>query len=122
MEVDPILPGLIADPRALGALKRHAVEDEPGALRAAAKQFELLFLDMVMKSMRATVPGESLVDNEGSRMFTGLLDQEFVRGIGEQGGLGLADLLVKQLSQLRADADQEHGRTADTSGKAGELR
>ena len=122
MNVDPILPGLVADPRALGALKRQAIEDEPGALRAAAKQFELLFLDLVMKSMRSTVPGESLVDNAGSRMFTGLLDQEFVRGIGEQGGVGLADLLVKQLSQLHGAADQEQRRSADTSGKAGELR
>ncbi len=122
MNVDPILPGLVADPRALGALKRQAIEDEPGALRAAAKQFELLFLDLVMKSMRSTVPGESLVDNAGSRMFTGLLDQEFVRGIGEQGGVGLADLLVKQLSQLRGAPDQEQRRAADTSGKAGELR
>lgn len=122
MNVDPILPGLVADPRALGDLKRQAIEDEPGALRAAAKQFELLFLDMVMKSMRSTVPGESLVDNAGSRMFTGLLDQEFVRGIGEQGGVGLAELLVKQLSQLHGAADQEQRRSADTSGKAGELR
>jgi len=122
VSVNPILPGLAADPTSLGALKRQAVQDEPGALRAAAQQFELLFLDMVMKSMRATVPGESMLDNEGSRLFTGLLDQEFARGISQQGGLGLAELLVKQLSQLRSEPGQEQGQPADTSFKAGALR
>ncbi len=122
MNADLMLPGLLADPRSMGALKRQALQDEPGALRAAAQQFELLFLDMTMKSMRATVSGESLFDNEGTRLFTGLLDQEFARGITQQGGLGLADLLVKQLSQLRGAAGQEQGQTADTSSKAGALR
>ncbi|MCC7549042.1 MAG: rod-binding protein [Burkholderiales bacterium] len=122
MSVDPMLPGLVADPGSLGAIRRQALGDEPGALRAAAEQFEQLFMDMVMKSMRSTVSGESLFDNEGSRLFTGLLDQEFARGIAEQGGLGLADLLVVQLSQLRGAAGQDRQRAADTSGKAGESR
>lgn len=120
MELAPTLPGLIADPKALGALKRMAQHDEQGALRAAAQQFEMLLLEITMKSMRATVPGESLLDNEGSRLFTGLLDQEFARGIGAQGGLGLADLLVKQLSQLQGRASQDQERAADSSIKAGE--
>ena len=53
-----------------------------------------------------------MFDNEGSRLFTGLLDQEFSRKLSEQGGLGLADLLVKQLSQLRGPG-QENGHSAD---------
>jgi len=122
MTVQPALSGLAADPTSLAALRRRAAQDDPAALRAAALQFEQLFMDMVMKSMRETVPGESLFDNEGSRLFTGLLDQEFSRGMAQQGGLGLADLLVKQLSQLRGSAGQEQGERADTPGKAGETR
>jgi len=122
MALAPLQPGLLADPRSMGALKRQALQDQPGALRAAAQQFELLFLDMTMKSMRATVPGESMLDNEASRLFTGMLDQEFARGITRQGGLGLADLLVKQLSQLHGTPGQDQGQAADTSGKAGALR
>jgi Rod binding domain-containing protein len=53
-----------------------------------------------MKSMRANAPGETDLDNEGTRLFTSLLDQEFTRSIARQGGLGLADLMVKQLSQV----------------------
>lgn len=64
--------------------------------------------------MRATASGDSVFDNEGSRMFIGLLDQQYARGIAEQGGLGLADLLVKQLTQLRRPG-QESAAAADTS-------
>jgi flagellar protein FlgJ len=100
------LVGLAADPKALGDLKRRAAEDPEGALKLVATQFEALLLDIMMKSMRSAAPGESLLDNEGSRLFTSLLDQEFSRKLSEQGGLGLADLLVKQLSQLRGSGQK----------------
>jgi len=112
MDPTPITYGLAADPKSLGDLKRRAVEDPQGSLKAVARQFEQLMLDMMMKSMRRAAPGETIFDNEGSRLFTGLLDQEFSRKLSEQGGLGLADLLVKQLSQLRGP-DQENGQSAD---------
>jgi flagellar protein FlgJ len=108
----PITYGLAADPKAIGDLKRRAVEDPQGSLKAVASQFEQLLLDMMLKSMRRAAPGETMLDNEGSRLFTGLLDQEFSRKLSEQGGLGLADLLVKQLSQLRGHG-QESARPAD---------
>jgi flagellar protein FlgJ len=112
MDPFPITPGLAADPKSLGDLKRRAAEDPEGALKLVARQFEQLLLDMMIKSMRRAAPGESLLDNEGSRLFTSLLDQEFSRKLSEQGGLGLADLLVKQLSQLRGHG-QETLRSAD---------
>ena len=64
-------------------------------------------LDMMMKSMRRAAPGREPVRQRGSRLFTGLLDQEFSRKLSEQGGLGLADLLVKQLSQLRTPGQEK---------------
>lgn len=113
LPIDPTAHTLAADPNALASLKQRALKDEAGALREAAKQFETLLLDMMLKSMRDTVPGDSLLDNEGTRMFTGLLDQQFSRSIAQQGGLGLADLLVKQLTQLR-NSGQETGVPADS--------
>jgi flagellar protein FlgJ len=101
MDVNAISAGLAADPKALGELKRRAVQDPEGGLKAAARQFETLLMDMMMKSMRKSASGESLLDNEGTRMFTSLLDQEYSHRIAERGGLGLADLIVKQLSQLK---------------------
>jgi len=92
--------GLAADPKSLSNLRAYAAKDPQGALKDAAREFETLFLDMMMKSMRTAAGGHSMLDNEGSRVFTGLLDHEFSRKLADQGGLGLANLLLKQLSQL----------------------
>ena len=100
---DPIAiasSGLAVDPKALGNLRAQAGKDPQGALKDVAREFETLFLDMMMKSMRTAAAGHSMLDNEGSRVFTGLLDHEFSRKLADQGGLGLANLLLKQLSQL----------------------
>ena len=95
-----IASGLAVDPKALGDLRARAAKDPQAALKDAAKEFETLFLDMMMKSMRTAASGHSMLDNEGSRLFTGLLDHEFSRKLADQGGLGLANLLLKQLTQL----------------------
>jgi peptidoglycan hydrolase FlgJ len=99
-----ISTGLAVDPRSLDALRTRAIEDPDAALKQAALQFETLFLDMMLKSMRSAAPGDSLFDSEETKTFTGLLDHEFSRKLAAQGGLGLADLLLRQLAQLQGDA------------------
>lgn len=107
--------GLAADPRALGDLQRRAKADPEGALKDVARQFEAWLLEQMLKTMRTAAPGETLLDNEGSRLFTGLLDQEYARRLAETGGLGLADLLVQQLTDLRGQRDATSaGTTAGT--------
>jgi flagellar protein FlgJ len=115
-EINPA--GLAVDPKALGDLKRRAIEDPEGALKAVAQQFEQLLLDQMMRAMRTAAPGDSLLDNEATRMFTGMLDQEFSRKLAASGGLGLADLLVTQLTRLRAGHGQEISNLADNQGIA----
>ena len=119
MEINPT--GLAVDPKALGELKRRAAEDPEGALKTVAQQFEQLLLDQMMRAMRTAAPGESLLDNEATRIFTGLLDQEFSRKLAASGGLGLADLLVAQLTRLRAGTGQEISNLADNKsiGRSG---
>jgi flagellar protein FlgJ len=96
--------GLAVDPKSLGDLRARAAQDPAATLKEAARQFETLFLDMMLKSMRTAAPGDSVLDNEATKVFTGLLDHEYARKLANQGGLGLADLIVKQLSQLRSSA------------------
>lgn len=105
--MNPIPTGLAVDPRALGDLRARAAKDPQGALKDAAREFETLFLDMMMKSMRTAAAGKSMLDSEGTRVFTGLLDHEFSRKLADQGGLGLANLLIKQLSKLTPPASKE---------------
>lgn len=95
--VDP--NSLAIDSNALNGLKRSAQNDSPEAIRAAAKQFEAVLMNMMLKSMRDTVPQDGMTDSEQSRMFMGMLDQQLSSHLSQK-GLGLADVLVKQLSKL----------------------
>jgi flagellar protein FlgJ len=107
------LTGLSVDPKSLGDLRTRAVKDPEGALREAARQFEALMLDRMMKSMRTAAPGNSLLDGEGTRTFTELLDHEYAQKLASRGGLGLADLLVRQLSAALHPHGQETPKSAD---------
>jgi flagellar protein FlgJ len=101
MDVPALTSGLAVDPKTLGNLKAEAAKDPDAARKETAKQFETLFLDMMLKSMRTAAAGNSEFDSEATRTYTSLLDHEYTRKLAEQGGLGLADLLVKQLSHLK---------------------
>lgn len=69
-------------------------------LKAAAQQFETLFLQMVMKSMRDTVPQDGLLNSDQSRFYTGMLDQQMAQNLSTSGkGVGFARLIEQQLGR-----------------------
>jgi len=93
------LSGKLAfDANSLDALKQSARENSPEALKDVAKQFEAIMMNLMLKSMREATPQEGVFDNEQSRMFTSMLDQQLTSNLTAK-GLGLADVLVKQLSK-----------------------
>lgn len=93
------LSGKVAfDANSLNALKLEAKENSPEALKTVAKQFESILMNMMLKSMRDATPQEGMFDNEQSRMFTSMLDQQLSSHLSQK-GLGLADVLVRQLSK-----------------------
>lgn len=94
---------LALDTQALGQLRQSARANTPEATRAVATQFEALFINMMMKSMRDATPQDSLMDDEQGRMFTTMLDQQLSQNMAQR-GIGLADMLVRQLSQAGAAA------------------
>ncbi|MDP2823750.1 MAG: flagellar assembly peptidoglycan hydrolase FlgJ [Sulfuritalea sp.] len=88
----------VFDVGSLTALKRQVKDGDPKALKAAAQQFEALFLQMVLKSMRDATPRDGLFDSEQTRMYESLLDQQLVQVLGaKSGGAGLAAMIEKQL-------------------------
>ena len=93
----------VFDTNALTTLKAQVKRDDPEALRAAAKQFEALFMQMVLKSMRDAMPREGLFDNDQSRMYESLLDQQLALVMSNAGTTGLAAMIEKQLGR-KADA------------------
>jgi len=86
------------DPNALADLKRLSRDDNsPAALRATAKQFEALFLQMVLKSMRDAVPSAGMLDTDQTRLFQSLQDQQMSTNLAQGRGVGLADVIYRQL-------------------------
>jgi flagellar protein FlgJ len=69
-------------------------------LKAAAQQFEQMFLQMVMKSMRDTVPQDGPLNSDATRFYTSLLDQQMSHDLATRGqGLGFAKLIEQQLGR-----------------------
>ena len=93
------LSGNVAfDANGLNGLKQAAKENSPEAIKGVAKQFEAIFMNMMLKSMRDASPQDNPFDNEQSRTFTSMLDQQLSSNLASK-GLGLADILAKQLSK-----------------------
>jgi peptidoglycan hydrolase FlgJ len=88
---------LAIDSRSVDDLRQAARQNSPEALKTAAKQFEALFMNMVMKSMRDASPQDGMFDSEQSRMYTSMLDQQISQNLASR-GVGLADVLIRQLS------------------------
>lgn len=87
-------------------LRAQFAKDPQEGLKAAAQQFETLFLQMVMKSMRDSVPQDGLLNSEQSRFYTGMLDQQLAQNLTTTGqGVGFAKLIEQQLGRTMTGAD-----------------
>ena len=86
------------DIQGLAGLRYKARQNSPDATREAAQQFEAVFIQMMLKSMRAASVSEGgIMDNDQSRMYLDLFDQQLALSMAKQGQMGLADQIVKQL-------------------------
>jgi flagellar protein FlgJ len=94
---------LALDTKGLGDLKQSAKAGSPEALKTAATQFESMFINMMMKSMRDATPQDGLLDNQQTKMFTSMLDQQMSQNMAKR-GVGLADVLIRQLGAQAANA------------------
>lgn len=98
------------DPNTLSGLRRLSKENSPEATREAAKQFEALFLQQVLKSMRDASPKNSMFDSEESRMYQSMLDQQMSLQLATRGGgIGLARVIERQLSAGQEPVLQPEG-------------
>jgi flagellar protein FlgJ len=103
------------DARSLGDLKRSAASQQSGAIKETAKQFEVLFMNMLMKSMRDASPREGMMNSSAGDTYTGMLDQQFAQKMAAR-GTGLADVIARQLGGVGAAKDAR----STTGAKAAE--
>jgi flagellar protein FlgJ len=74
-------------------------DEEDKKLKEACKGFETMFLQMMYRSMRATVPESPLFGKSNAMsIFEEMRDNELMKQTAESGGLGLADIIYKQLA------------------------
>lgn len=100
------------DPQGLDRLRAGAREQSPEALREAARQFEALFIHMMLKNVRETGFGDGVFDSEQGKLYQGMFDQQVAMNMAQGGGLGLADLLVRQLGGMPEEAVADMARSA----------
>jgi flagellar protein FlgJ len=101
------------DVQGLNQLKLDAKQSSPEALKQAAQQFEAVFMNMLMKSMREATPQDGMFDSDQTRMYTSMLDQQLTQKLASR-GIGLAEVMVRQLSIALAVPNSE-GATPDAA-------
>jgi peptidoglycan hydrolase FlgJ len=78
-------------------LKTQAKNRPDEAIEKVAQQFESVFIQMMLSSMRAAVPKEGLFNSNQMETYNDMLDQQMSVTMAEQGGIGLAEVIVRQL-------------------------
>lgn len=81
----------------LSDLKLAAKNEETASIEEAAKQFESLFVHMMLKTMRDASQGSELFGSDQMQFHQDMLDQQLALELGEKKSLGIADMLMRQL-------------------------
>jgi len=93
-------PSIFSDLQSLNGIRKQAQKDSNAAIKAAAKEFEAFFMNMMLKSMRQAgevMGGDSILSSSQEKMFIGMLDEQMSVELSQKGNLGIADLMVRNL-------------------------
>lgn len=100
MVTAPVSNQLASDPQSLDSLRKFASSaSTQDGIKAAAKQFESYFMQMMLRSMRQTLSQDSPFDSQETKTFTDMFDQQVAQTVSQGRGIGLADILAKQIEQ-----------------------
>ena len=99
----PSTSGLATDSQGLNALRAGAARDPKTVIKEAAKQFEALFMQELMKSMRKATLSSGMLDNAGTQMGTDMLDDQFALKMSGLPG-GLSAVIARQLERQTVGA------------------
>ena len=96
----------VFDMGALSALKTDVRRESAGSLEAVAEQFESLFARMMLKSMRAASFGDPIFGGDQNEFYRDMFDDQMAVELAKGRGLGIADMLVRQLGGAEAQPSQ----------------
>lgn len=90
------------DINSLQQIRQSGAKDEAVGLRQAAEQFEAIFMNMLLSSMRkaneAFKDEDGFMHSETTKFYEDMYDNQLASDLSQSGSLGLADIIVQQLS------------------------
>ena len=90
--------------QAESAAKLKGQSGDEAKLKRVCQEMESVFLNMLLTTMRASVPKTGLTgeDSQGEEIMQSMLDQELSKNMSQAGGIGLADMMYRQLSMTNS--------------------
>ncbi|MFA7240507.1 MAG: flagellar assembly peptidoglycan hydrolase FlgJ [Sulfuricellaceae bacterium] len=101
------------DAQSLDKLRLQSRQEPGKALETVARQFEGVFLNMLMKSMRDASPQDGMFDSDQTRFYTEMFDRQLTQKLSSGKGIGLADMMVKQMSRSAGQVVQAENIAAE---------
>lgn len=89
---------IYANPNTFNDLKQKAREDSQSALKPVAEQFEALFMSKILKEADKVKFDDGWLDGDQGKFYKDWYNQQMAQTVSAKGSLGLADMIVKQLS------------------------
>lgn len=95
------------------AIDKAVKTKDKEALKKATEEFEAVFIQYLLKSMRSTIQDSGLIEkSQGRSIFEGMYDEELSKTMAAGRQMGIADMLYNQLSQF----DEEETKPFDMKG------
>ena len=118
LPIDKAGADVYTDFAGLTALKKSVRNNDPDAVRQVAKQYESLFARMMIKSMRDAVGKDPLFGSDQEQSYQEMYDDQLSIELTKGKGLGLADMLVRQMQRLTGGSNttDKTDATAKTDG------
>ena len=91
------------------AVSLSQTDSRPKDLRAAAEQFEAMFIHQLLKQARSAKLADDILGSEAGDTYTEMLDQERAKQLSAKMNLGIADALVLQFSIKSKSSSSELG-------------
>ena len=111
MEFFNNIPRSALDFKGYGELKAQATRNEKMATKEVARQFEAMFVQMMLKSMRAAVPRNEENRSKTMETFEQMYDREIAVAMSRRGGLGLAEMIETHLDKINVSSKKKNRKT-----------
>jgi flagellar protein FlgJ len=107
------------DVQGFDSMRAAANASPQQGVKMAAKQFDAVFTQMMLKSMRDATPEDGPLDSHDGAQFTSMLDQQLSQQMSNK-GIGVANAMIKQLMRSMGGADGAGGANG-AGGVAGAI-